>query len=190
MVACPFSHRGRGDQRLGLATSRRFTLVNEVGVMKKFLGAALLALPMLALGEKSARAQGRCVNLAGSFHIKICATGCFKAWCEPFCGCNPCCGGGGYGGAAAYNECHGVVPGPWYTYWPSAQNPAVMTSPYETPGWNYAMNFQTPAPIPGGFPYWPAAAAAQPAATATVAAPPPATNLQPAGYYPSYWYGR
>src|SRR5207302_11264433 len=122
------------------------------GMMKNLL-AVLLALPLVAAVPQKASADGGCLNLQGSFRLKICAAGCLKAWCEPFC-CAPsgggCCGSGGYGGggaAATFNECSGVVPGPWYTYWPYGGQPA-MTSPYETPGWVYENNFQLPAPVP------------------------------------------
>ncbi len=159
--------------------------------MKKFLWAAVLALPSLALGQGAARAEGGCLNLQGCFRVKICGTGFLKAWCEPF---GPCCapcgtggcgaGGCGYGGGAvaSYDACHGVVPGPWYTYWPYGGQP-YMTSPVQTPGWVYDMNFQTPAPYPNpylGF----GAVAANPAAAAYN------VGFQPVGYYPSYWYGR
>jgi hypothetical protein len=166
--------------------------------MKRFVLASLLALPVLVIGQGQASAQ--CYNLAGSFRIKICATGCLKTWCEPFCGHNPCCGpggcgSGGYGGGGhgcGLFGCQGVEacdfqpPGPWYQYWP------------------YAAHFQAPAPT--GFPYWPAPMTVPPSFDGHSAPPPgyapyaPAaqtgaywpTGVQAVGYYsqvPSYWYG-
>ena len=82
--------------------------------------------------------------------------------------------------------CPPDFPGPWYTYWPY-NNPGVMTSPSETPGWVYDMHFQTPAPL---YPYCPSAVAAYNGANGYAPNPPyPATGFQPVGYYPNYWYG-
>jgi len=171
--------------------------------MKKLLWAAVLALPCLAISHSRATAQpGCCYNLAGGFHVKFCGTGFLKCWSEPFCGCTSCKPGGcngGYAGGPAYGggyaggcancpggDCSGHVPGPWYTYWPYSGQP-FMTSPYATDSWTYESNFQVPAPV---YPFWPVAAngAAPPAAVA--AAAPYSGGFQPAGYYPSYWYGK
>jgi hypothetical protein len=162
--------------------------------MKKLLWAGLLALPFLAIGSPSARADGCCLNLQGCFRLKFCAAGALKCWTEPFCcaPCGPCYapglgGGGGGGGCAGGNcmGCNGNVPGPWYTYWPS-DGSGYMTSAYENPAWTYDMNFQVPAPV---YPYWPAGgyAYSPPTTSPTLT---PTTGFQPAGYYPSYWYGR
>ena len=151
--------------------------------MKKLMWAALLALPVLAVGQDKATAGGCCYDLQGCWRVKICAAGSLKCATEPFC-CNQCCpgggGGGGYCGGCPGGDCSGQVPGPWYTYWPYNGAP-YMSSAYATQGWVYESNFQLPAPV---YPYWPAGAAqAQPA-------PFSAPGFQPAGYYPSYWYGR
>src|SRR5437588_4399174 len=90
-------------------------------VMRKFLGLALLALPMLALSQQRAAAEGGRLNLQGCFRLKVCGTGFLKAWCEPFGPCCAPCGapaGGGAGPGCYGGDCSGVVPGPWYTYWP------------------------------------------------------------------------
>jgi len=160
--------------------------------MKKLMWAALLALPLLAVGRNQAVAAGACYDLQGCFRVKICAAGALKLCHEPFC-CTPggsgggyCGGGGGGDGGGGYcggcpgQDCSGNVPGPWYTYWPSGGQP-YMTSNYATPGWTYESNFQLPAPI---YPYWPQGAGQ------TQQAPYSAPGFQPAGYYPSYWYGR
>jgi hypothetical protein len=157
--------------------------------MKKMMWAALLALPVLAVSQTRVTA-GACYDLSGCFRVKICAAGAMKLCRSPFC-CDQCgpSGGGGYGGYGGYaggcpscpgGDCSGQVPGPWYTYWPYNGAP-YMSSAYATQGWVYESNFQLPAPV---YPYWPAGAAqAQPA-------PFSAPGFQPAGYYPSYWYGR
>jgi hypothetical protein len=82
----------------------------------------------------------------------------------------------------------GIVPGPWYTYWPGGGCDNRMTSAYANDCWTYEMNFQTPAPM---FPYWP------PSQTPNTYLSSPGSptfypnmGYQPAGYYPSYWYGR
>ncbi|HLN30794.1 MAG TPA: hypothetical protein VK395_23850 [Gemmataceae bacterium] len=152
--------------------------------MNKLIWAALLGLPALALYPQQAAADG-CLNLQGGFRLKICASGFFKAWCEP-CGCAPACAPG-CGGSGGFNECSGVVPGPWYLYWPYGGS-GYMTAPSTYPGWVYDNNFQTPAPV---YPYWPQSSA--PAAAAPGYQAPSQflnTSTQPAGYYPSYWYGR
>jgi hypothetical protein len=152
--------------------------------MKKLIWAALLALPALAVGQDKAWAGGCCYNIQGCFRLKICAAGSLSCCREAFC-CTPCCPGGGYGGGGyaggccAGQDCSGNVPGPWYTYWPYGGQP-VMTSPNATQGWVYDNNFQLPAPV---YPYWPTMAAPR-------EAPFSASGFQPAGYYPSYWYGR
>jgi hypothetical protein len=156
-------------------------------IMKKLMWAALLALPLFAAGPNRATA-GACYDLQGCWRIKICAAGSMKCCREAFC-CNQCCpgpgGGGGYGGGyggccGGGQDCSGNVPGPWYTFWPYNGQP-YMTSAYATQGWVYDNNFQLPAPV---YPYWPTNVTAAPAA------PFSAPGFQPAGYYPSYWYGR
>jgi hypothetical protein len=162
--------------------------------MKKLLWAALLALPFAAVSPNRAAAHGEgcCWNIQGCWRLKIgfsCNTHCFK---EPLCcNCPPCgsCGyGGGYGGGGcADGGCSGQVPGPWYTYWPyGGQN--VMTSPVNYPYWVYDMHFQTPAPVPPYYPVSPTPFSGQQGYTQTGQFP--YSGFQPAGYYPSYWYGR
>jgi hypothetical protein len=80
----------------------------------------------------------------------------------------------------------GIVPGPWYTYWPS-DGGYVMTSQYANCCWTYESNFNTSAPI---YPFWPTS----PTPYTTLSGNDfpssfPATGFQPGGYYPSYWYG-
>jgi hypothetical protein len=154
--------------------------------MKKLMWAALLALPLLAVGQQRASAEGGCsgcVNLSGGFRLKLCYAGFLNCSCEPFpCCANPCggcCGGG-------YADCTGNAPGPWYLYWPYGGG-NVMTGPVVA-GWTYDSNFQQPAPI---YPYWPARApVAAFAGTGFAPATYPTQAFQPVGYYPSYWYGR
>jgi hypothetical protein len=150
--------------------------------MKKMMWAALLALPLLAVSQTRVTA-GCCYDFSGCFRVKICAAGALKCVKTPFC-CDQCCPSGGnggncYGGGCPGGDCSGQVPGPWYTYWPQGGAP-YMTSQYATQGWTYDSNFQLPAPV---YPYWPNAAQTRPA-------PFSAPGFQPAGYYPSYWYGR
>jgi hypothetical protein len=118
--------------------------------MKKFLWAALVMVLFLAAGQERASAEHRyapCWALHGLSGI----SSLFSGGC--CCSCGPCGG---------YNDCCGVVPGPWYLYWPAGCPPA-MYGPL--PGcWSYADHFQVSAPVP------------------FCAAPP--------GAYPSYWYGR
>jgi hypothetical protein len=148
--------------------------------MKKFLWAALLALPILAVSPRDAAAGGGCWDLSGCWRLKICFASSVKCCYEPFC-CSP--GGGGGGGGCYGGDCSGQVPGPWYLYWPSAGNPYVQTAPQAYPGWTYDNNFQAPAPV---YPFWPTA----PRPYAASAYGTQYTNYQPANYYPSYWYGR
>jgi hypothetical protein len=115
--------------------------------MKRLAWAALLALPLSAASPQRASANGGfCwVHDFCRFKVKICAQ------CYPNCHCPPTYGMGWGGDSAgpAFDECHGVVPGPWYTYWPYGGAP-FMTSPYQFATWSYDNNFQTPAP----YPYW------------------------------------
>lgn len=171
--------------------------------MNKLLLAGLVALPCLALEPQRAAAQ--CANLAGSFHIKFCATGTLKAWAEKFPSCyGPKCGYGGQGhggGYGAYGYAGGdpsvltgcadcptglQVPGPWYLYWPYANTAYQTAPPMSFPGWNYGMHFNTPAPT--GYPYWPTLTTAPPATLDQTAHMPAPSVYQPVGY-PSYWYG-
>jgi hypothetical protein len=165
--------------------------------MRKFLLAALLALPLLALAPRSASADGCCNFCSPTVKLNI---GCmFKCWCSASCSdccssscCwNPCCKpcgsccnscGGGCGGGCGYAA-------PWYSYWPTDAH------------------FMTPAPT--GYPYWPSpmtsgmghAAAGYGGGApycgnnwqAPQAPPMPygAPAVQPCGYSPqapSYWY--
>lgn len=75
-----------------------------------------------------------------------------------------CCGGGGCGGNSHFFPCLGIVPGPWYNYWPMGPCGAMATScPYSH--WHYPDHFRTPAPIGESF------------------------CSDYGGFYPSYWYG-
>jgi hypothetical protein len=163
--------------------------ITEEGVMKKFLWVALFALPVLAVSPRHAAASGGCWDLSGCWRIKICLACNMKCNHEPFC-CNPCVGGncgggygGGYGGSCGA-DCSGVVPGPWYTYWPTPGNPYVQSAPQAYPGWTYFDNFQTPAPV---YPFWPTSPSSY---AGSVNYGMQYTNYQPTNYYPSYWYGR
>jgi hypothetical protein len=130
--------------------------------MKKFAWAALIALPLLAFIQQKASAGDGCcwAHEFCRFKIKICA----QVWPCPRCGhgyggCGSGYGYGGYGYGSGsdvcgpcFNECAGVVPGPWYTYWPYGGAP-VMTSPFNFWSWNYDDNFRlTSGAAP--FPYW------------------------------------
>jgi hypothetical protein len=143
--------------------------------MKKFLWAALLVLPLLAASPHRAQAGGSCWDISGCWRLKICAACNINCHKEAFC-CSP----SGGGGCCAGENCGGQAPGPWYVYWPY-NGQAYMTAPQAYPGWAYDMHFQTPAPV---YPYWPMSA------TPYNAGPSLYSNFQPAGYYPSYWYGR
>lgn len=95
--------------------------------MRRFVWAALLALPLTALAGQRAEANGGlCWDVQGGFRLKICAAGFLKICPEPFSMCNPCHGGGGGGPSA-----------PWHSYWP--------------------MGAHQQAPMPMPYPYWPAA---------------------------------
>jgi hypothetical protein len=72
-----------------------------------------------------------------------------------------CCGGCGHG---HYFPCMGIVPGPWYLYWPGSSG--AMEAPGTFGHWHYPCHFQTPAPIGESF------------------------CSDYGGFYPSYWYGR
>lgn len=164
--------------------------------MKKWLLTGLLVLPALALSQQEARAQF-CYNLAGKFHVKICATGTLKGWHEKFPSCyGPSCfNNGGAGGPGGYAGGYGggydagnkfAAPGPWYLYWPYAGTGGMATAqPMSFPGWTYEDNFNAPAPT--GYPWWPAPTTA-PLQGSTAATQLPASPYQPVGY-PHYWYG-
>src|SRR4051812_673249 len=108
--------------------------------MKKFLLAGLLAVTWMALTEHHAVAD--CYNLAGSFHLKVCYSGCLKAWKEACAPCNPCCPDGGGGGGCWAGRCGDpsglIAPGPWYLWWPYADAGYQSGPPAAFPGWNYS----------------------------------------------------
>ncbi len=148
--------------------------------MKKLLWAAGLALPLLALSQQKVQAQGHVfMAQVNCCRIKVCLPSCPKC-CEINTYCFGCCNG------ADYDACHGVVPGPWYSYWPSGDGTTMTGAVY--PYWMYDDHFQVSAPI---YPYWPGSAAPVAATGAEVSAGQNlSSNFQPAGFYPSYWYGR
>jgi hypothetical protein len=71
-----------------------------------------------------------------------------------------CCDGSGSG---HYFSCLGVVPGPWYLYWPTGVEGSSTGS---FGNWSYPCHFQTPVPIGDSF------------------------CSDYGGFYPGYWYGR
>ncbi|MFN4258890.1 MAG: hypothetical protein ACK4RK_06300 [Gemmataceae bacterium] len=122
--------------------------------MRRFLLAALLAIPWLVMDTSKSWAQcccgggcgcGGCYNLKGGFDVKICGAGFLKGCCDKYlpCICSPwCCGGGGCCNPCCCGTqccCGGAPPtcppGPWYLYWPLA---------------NYYSH-----PAPTGFPWYP-----------------------------------
>src|SRR5262249_34555680 len=135
--------------------------------MKRFVWAAVLAVPVFAATQQRASAEGGfCwMNDFCRFRLKFCAQ-CYPnchcpfegGWGGPACAGGGCGWGGGWGGwgggdacGASFDQCHGVVPGPWYTFWPYGGAP-FMTSPYTSSTWTYDSNFQgTP---PSAFPFW------------------------------------
>jgi hypothetical protein len=116
--------------------------------MRKLAWAALLSLPLLAVSQQKASADGGfCwVHDFCQFRLKLCAQ-CYGNGC-----CGPCHLGGHSRDhcGPAFDECHGIVPGPWYTYWPYDGAP-FMTSPYNFPAWVYDDNFKYGAPSPYPF---------------------------------------
>ena len=69
-------------------------------------------------------------------------------------------------GHSHFFPCFGVVPGPWYAYWPMGPGGAMAAQqPYC--GWRYPCHFQNPVPVGDSF-----------------------CSDYGGGYYPSYWYGR
>jgi len=172
--------------------------------MRKFILAAVLTLPLTALGSQGAWAGGCGDCCTPLYRVGISLGLVFRGWC----GCDySCCKqsiGHGHGGKCGGGGCGFPGTGPWYGYWP------------------YTAHFQTPAPT--GYPYWPspmtyhaAAPAADPANAYAAAAmgmpmeaygnaalavpaggnfggyPMNMAAIQPAGYYPqapAYWYPR
>jgi hypothetical protein len=160
--------------------------------MRKFILAALLALPLVALHTERAAAWGcgcgdGCSMCCGTPTITANIGIKFKLFGGLSCCCDNCCGGcGGCGGGCCGG---GGMAAPWYSYWP------------------YDAHFMTPAPT--GYPNWPAGMGAMmygsPCASAYGPPPPPMAlpgpspyaapaTVQPCGYTPaqapSYWYGR
>jgi hypothetical protein len=69
------------------------------------------------------------------------------------------------GGHSHFFPCLGVVPGPWYSYWPTGSCGA-MAAPHSFGGWKYPCHFQAPVPVGDSF------------------------CSDYGGFYPGYWYGR
>jgi hypothetical protein len=76
------------------------------------------------------------------------------------------CGGGCGGGPSCFFPCQGIVPGPWYDFWPSGPC-GQMAASCSYGHWHYSNHFQTPAPFPND-----------------------SFCNDYGGFYPSYWYGR
>jgi hypothetical protein len=172
--------------------------------MNKLTWAALLALPLLAICQQRATADGfgllggKCADGSCSAGAAPsyggCAT-CGKAGCAtcgqngcgykktaceklqdcmPYTlgiagflnspppwarwGCKSCSAGPGH------NDCKGIVPGPWYLYWPDPSGAGIQTGPAYGGRWTLENHFT--GHVMG---FGPAVAAPQ---------------------YPSYWYGR
>lgn len=155
--------------------------------MRTLLVASLLALPVLAAGAPRATAGNGCYNLAGSFHIKICATGKLNCWKEPFSSCGG--GGGSHGGCGGCYDPSGLqAPGPWYLYWPyGGAGQPMAGAPAYGGAWDYSMHFNAPAPM--GSPYFAAPLTLPPGFGAGSGGGAPAPAYQPVSYYPQYWYG-
>jgi len=163
--------------------------------MRKFILAALLALPLTAATNQQASA-GCCATPTFCFNMgfKWKAWACCSCCCDDCHGCGhkKCCGGGGGGGA------------PWYAYWPydgHFQTPAPTGYPYwpapmTAGGYHAAANYSGPGPQGYANHGMPPMAQPMPYATQQMVQPmpyaPPA--VQPVSYYPqqapSYWYGR
>jgi hypothetical protein len=133
--------------------------------MKKFLLAALFALPLTALAGQRASAGDCCTPL---YRIGFSVGIVYRGWC----GCDySCCkapvgtglGSGKCGGGGCGSGCSFPGGGPWYGYWP------------------YPAHFQTPAPT--GFPYWPAPMTYGGYSQAPVPTSPPAMAQMPGMEY-------
>jgi hypothetical protein len=108
--------------------------------MRKYILAAVLALPLTALGQQQAWAGGGGDCCTPLYRVGISIGLVFRGWCgcdysccKQKVGCGHCGSGGGGGGGGCCTFPGGA---PWYGYWP------------------YPAHFQTPAPT--GYPYWPA----------------------------------
>jgi hypothetical protein len=173
--------------------------------MRKFILAAVVALPLAALGQERAMAGGGGDCCTPLYRIGLSVGLVFRGWC----GCDySCCKqsiGHCHGGKCGGGGCSFPGGGPWYGAWP------------------YPAHFQTPAPT--GYPYWPApmtyhaaaptpdigngyaasqmgmpgmdgygnAALAMPVGGNYGGFPMNVAAIQPAGYYPqapAYWYPR
>lgn len=187
-------------------TVRAFLAPRRHRLMKKFLLAALLALPLTALAQAPASAGDCCCcsspTICCNFGFKFKCWGCCSCCCDDCC--KPCCGSpcGGCGGCCApwYSywpyDAHFQTPAPTgYPYWPAGQAPMMYGSPpcaygapnYGNPAMAYgAPMYGNPAMAYGANSYGP------PAPPMALPAPPP--TVQPCGYTPSsapsYWYGR
>jgi hypothetical protein len=104
--------------------------------MKKFLLAAIFALPLTALAGQRASAGDCCTPM---YRIGFSVGIVYRGWC----GCDYSCCKAPHNTGSCGNKCGGCGSGcsfpgggPWYGYWP------------------YPAHFQSPAPT--GYPYWPA----------------------------------
>ena len=141
--------------------------------MKRFILAAVLAVPILALTQTKAKAQ--CSDLPAWVRYKVCtclncglhgghgcgAGGCAGGACgagggacgaggcyRPRGGCGGCCCGHGCGLCSLIVGCNTNVPGPWYLYWPyngATQEIAGFNSVWPN-GWDYEWHWRTPSP--------------------------------------------
>jgi hypothetical protein len=135
--------------------------------MKKLLGLALVALPLLPVGARAVcwSPFAYKVETGGNLYFRILPL-----------------------------EANAAQLGPWYLYWPMEAH-FVVPAPTGYPYWpgpqtlppNAVLGPPPPAPAPAPLPPPPGAVPPGPALTP----PAPAAPLTPASYVvPSYWYGR
>ncbi len=172
--------------------------------MKRFILAALVAVPLVAAAGQTAHA-GDCCSQTFRLGFSI----AFKGWagcsCDPGCNPNPnpCCGSpcGPCGGCNSAPVNWGQLA-PWYLYWPydgHFQTPAPTGFPSYPPnmtapalpmgaapaGYGNQYGYVPPTTFPGTSSMGHAAPQVQPAAYYP--------QVQPAAYYPQtqgYYYGR
>jgi len=124
--------------------------------MKKFILAAFVAVPLLALQQQKASAGNECLDLAKWLRYRFCTCMHEKAAGHGHFGSSGCAGcnnGGGNGGCGCNCfGCNSTRPGPWYLYFPYNGQTLEIAGygPAWPGGWSYEGHFQYPAPWGNG----------------------------------------
>lgn len=167
--------------------------------MKKFILAALVALPLTALAGQRASAGGCGDCCTPLYRLGFSLGIVYRGWCG--CDYSCCKQKHGHGGCGQQQCCNFPGGGPWYGAWPMGAHfnvPAPTGYPYWPAPMTWAGHAMAPMPMPmappamasmPGMEYYGNAAASVPMG-GNFGGYPMAVGVQPVGYMsqaPAYW---